>query len=58
MTAEVQTVPMLLSLSDIAALARVQRPVASMWRSRKASTDTPVPGSCDLGIKTGGSRGG
>ncbi|NMR20458.1 hypothetical protein [Cellulomonas fimi] len=33
----------LLSLPDVAALARVQRPVASMWRSRSAGTSLPFP---------------
>ncbi|MDO5753314.1 hypothetical protein [Arthrobacter sp.] len=31
------------TLSDIAALARVQRPVVSMWRSRNRHTPTPFP---------------
>ncbi|TFC02327.1 hypothetical protein [Cryobacterium sp. MDB2-33-2] len=34
---------LLMSMSDIAALARVQRPVVSVWRSRSALTDTPFP---------------
>lgn len=33
----------LLSLSDVAALASVQRPVVSMWRSRSARSDQPFP---------------
>lgn len=33
-----------LSMGDIAALARVRRPVVSMWRTRTASTDDPFPG--------------
>lgn len=32
-----------ITLSDIAALARVQRPVVSMWRKRSQNTDTPFP---------------
>ncbi|MDJ0312719.1 hypothetical protein [Arthrobacter sp. H35-D1] len=32
-----------LTLSDIAGLARVQRPVVSMWRSRNKHTHTPFP---------------
>jgi len=34
---------LLMSLSDIAALARVQRPVVSVWRTRAARTNTPFP---------------
>ena len=34
---------LLISLADVARLARVQRPVVSMWRSRSASTGTPFP---------------
>lgn len=37
----------LLSLPDIARLARVQRPVVSMWRSRSAGTATPFPDPVD-----------
>lgn len=33
----------LLSLSDIARLAQVQRPVVTVWRSRSRGTDTPFP---------------
>lgn len=32
-----------ISLADVARLARVQRPVVSMWRSRGSATDTPFP---------------
>lgn len=32
-----------ITLSDIAALSRVQRPVVSMWRKRSQNTDTPFP---------------
>lgn len=32
-----------MSLSDVAALARVRRPVVSMWRSRAARTQRPFP---------------
>lgn len=32
-----------ITLPDIAALARVQRPVVSMWRSRSRNTGTPFP---------------
>lgn len=35
----------LLSLSDIARLANVQRPVVSVWRSRSKSSATPFPES-------------
>ena len=34
---------LLMTMSDIAALARVQRPVVSVWRTRSAQTDTPFP---------------
>jgi hypothetical protein len=34
---------LLISLADVARLARVQRPVVSMWRSRSAATGTPFP---------------
>lgn len=33
----------LLSLSDIARLAQVQRPVVTVWRSRSCGTETPFP---------------
>ena len=33
----------LMTMSDIAALARVQRPVVTVWRTRAALTDTPFP---------------
>ena len=35
--------PMLISLADVARLAKVQRPVVSMWRSRGAATHSPFP---------------
>jgi len=35
--------PLRISLSDIALLARVQRPVVSMWRTRAARTNHPFP---------------
>jgi hypothetical protein len=34
---------LLMTMSDIAALARVRRPVVSTWRTRAAHTDTPFP---------------
>lgn len=34
---------LLMTMSDVAALARVQRPVVTVWRSRSALTDTPFP---------------
>lgn len=34
---------LLMTMSDIASLARVQRPVVSMWRSRSAHSDSPFP---------------
>lgn len=34
-----------LTMSDVALLARVQRPVVSTWRSRSAGTDHPFPSS-------------
>ncbi|KGJ82783.1 hypothetical protein GY21_00020 [Cryobacterium roopkundense] len=34
---------LLMTMSDIAALAHVQRPVVSMWRTRAALTDSPFP---------------
>ena len=36
---------LLMTMSDIAALARVQRPVVSVWRTRAAKTDAPFPSS-------------
>lgn len=33
-----------ISLSGVARLARVQRPVVSMWRSRSKNSDAPFPG--------------
>lgn len=36
-----------LSLSDIARLAQVKRPVVSMWRRRSAESDTPFPAPLD-----------
>jgi hypothetical protein len=41
MTSTGQT--LLMTMSDIAELARVQRPVVSVWRSRSATTDAPFP---------------
>ncbi|MHA6668215.1 hypothetical protein ACX3O0_05045 [Homoserinimonas sp. A447] len=40
-----------ISLSGIARLARVQRPVVSMWRTRSAASDAPFPApiATDLG---------
>lgn len=35
--------PLHISLSEIAALTRVKRPVVSMWRTRSRNTDTPFP---------------
>ncbi|MCR6492717.1 hypothetical protein [Cellulomonas sp. P24] len=35
--------PTLVTLSDVAALAHVQRPVASMWRTRSAGSAHPFP---------------
>ena len=32
-----------MTLTDVASLARVQRPVVSMWRARTADTDAPFP---------------
>lgn len=34
---------LLMTMSDISELARVQRPVVSVWRSRSAHTDSPFP---------------
>lgn len=34
---------LLMTMADIAALARVQRPVVSVWRTRAARSDTPFP---------------
>ena len=34
---------LLMTMSDIAALARVKRPVVSVWRTRAAQTDAPFP---------------
>jgi hypothetical protein len=41
MTTTEQT--LLMTMSDIADLARVQRPVVSVWRTRSAHTDRPFP---------------
>jgi hypothetical protein len=38
-----RTRSLLLTLADVAALARVQRPVVSMWRSRSRDSDLPFP---------------
>lgn len=35
-----------ISLSGIARLARVERPVVSVWRSRAAASDLPFPAAC------------
>ncbi|MBK5237887.1 MAG: hypothetical protein JJE28_02110 [Actinomycetales bacterium] len=35
--------PLVMTMSDIAALAHVQRPVVSVWRSRASQTDRPFP---------------
>lgn len=35
--------PLMMTMSDIAALARVQRPVVSVWRTRAADSDLPFP---------------
>jgi len=43
MTATPTAPRLLLTLPDVAALAQVQRPVVSMWRTRSAGTDTPFP---------------
>ncbi|WP_224026221.1 hypothetical protein [Arthrobacter sp. NicSoilC5] len=40
---EVTGTALRMSLSDIAALAQVQRPVVSMWRKRSSSTALPFP---------------
>jgi hypothetical protein len=34
---------LLMTMSDVAALAHVQRPVVTVWRSRSAQSDTPFP---------------
>ncbi|MDJ0355463.1 hypothetical protein [Paenarthrobacter sp. PH39-S1] len=39
----VAAAPLEMSLSDVAALARVQRPVVSMWRTRSAASAHPFP---------------
>src|SRR5665647_3041893 len=38
---------MLISLADVARLAKVQRPAVSMWRSRSAASDSPFPRAID-----------
>lgn len=38
-----QSATLRISLAEIAALTRVQRPVVSMWRSRSKGTPTPFP---------------
>lgn len=40
---------LLLSLTDVALLAKVQRPVVTMWRRRPASTPFPAPVRLDRG---------
>lgn len=40
---EATSTPLNLTLSDVAALARVQRPVVSMWRKRNAGSAHPFP---------------
>jgi len=47
MTQATTTRPSLVSLSDIAELARVQRPVPSTWRRRWARSATPFPGPAE-----------
>ncbi|WP_051191872.1 hypothetical protein [Microbacterium luticocti] len=42
-TAPAATQPLLISLAGVAELARVRRPVASMWRARFREADTPFP---------------
>jgi hypothetical protein len=37
-----------MTLSDVAALAQVQRPVVSMWRKRSAGSAHPFPGPAAL----------
>ncbi|WP_448073849.1 hypothetical protein [Georgenia yuyongxinii] len=44
-TTTTTTTATLLTLPGVAALARVQRPVVSMWRRRSAGTDLPFPSS-------------
>lgn len=43
MTQQLTDSPLRISLADVALLARVQRPVVSMWRTRAAGTDNPFP---------------
>ncbi|MEW1980582.1 hypothetical protein AB0333_06605 [Citricoccus sp. NPDC079358] len=38
---------LLLSLSDVARVARVQRPVVSMWRSRSRASTSPFPAAVE-----------
>ena len=45
--------PLTVGLSDVALLARVQRPVVTVWRSRSAGTMTPFPGGV---VDQGGSH--
>lgn len=37
-----------LSLTDVSLLARVQRPVVSMWRTRNRNTETPFPNAVEI----------
>jgi hypothetical protein len=46
--AEVDPAGMTMSMSDVARLARVQRSVVSVWRTRSARTDTPFPSPVQL----------
>lgn len=43
-----QAAGLLMSLADISVLAKVQRPVVSMWRRRSAGTADPFPRTADV----------
>jgi hypothetical protein len=43
MTEVVRSLPMQMTLVDVARLAKVQRPVVSVWRSRSAASTAPFP---------------
>ncbi|MDQ0212648.1 hypothetical protein [Arthrobacter bambusae] len=43
-----ESAALLMNLSDVAALAHVQRPVVSMWRKRSIGSAQPFPGPVAL----------
>ncbi|MGH3607175.1 MAG: hypothetical protein ACRDRD_03685 [Pseudonocardiaceae bacterium] len=45
------SLPMQMALVDVARLAKVQRPVVSVWRSRSAASTAPFPGAVRHGVR-------